>query len=531
MPRIIHEREKCIGCGACAAVCPEFWEMKGDGKSHLKKSSKVTSTNPGGFYINIKILDVPATNYLSITDTISGEIRPSGDFVKWPIFHGNPLHVYLNGIDITNKFDWNFNNKVLTINLKPGESIDGGELYITLHLRYALIRTKLTKDEMAMFPRVYTNIASATIDGKTINSQPATLTAYLKFSSCSCSGSCRGNDIKIEEDIDSEVFGTLNADDCEIKYIINITSGGRIENLGEIQTEIQNLTNETDIEPPLWIENSINSTLAGTPIEHSVLWSDANLSGYIFSFDNCEGLFVNDTWIPFEGNWSNVTKIVNSTVNCTINWMVYANDTSNNWNVTDLFSYNTTEIVEENTTVNETIFYYNYSDTTNNKLYYSFNTSFEEYPQVSLEPSEGVEAISDEYSRTLNYEGGVCDYANCLENNLTSDSNKTVWHSFIFKINENATNIKNITINWAGYAEANESNIIDGKLRILTNESYEDISIISNISQIYNFVINSNFSTYLDSNNNLRFQVWTLGDGSSSNLKLWTDFVDVSVAI
>lgn len=37
--RIVHRREECIGCGACVAVCPQYWEMKGD-KSHLKGSKK-----------------------------------------------------------------------------------------------------------------------------------------------------------------------------------------------------------------------------------------------------------------------------------------------------------------------------------------------------------------------------------------------------------------------------------------------------------------------------------------------------------
>lgn len=35
---IEHDREKCIGCGVCASVAPGFWEMNGDGKSHLKGS-------------------------------------------------------------------------------------------------------------------------------------------------------------------------------------------------------------------------------------------------------------------------------------------------------------------------------------------------------------------------------------------------------------------------------------------------------------------------------------------------------------
>ncbi|MEM5793312.1 MAG: DUF2341 domain-containing protein [Candidatus Aenigmatarchaeota archaeon] len=57
--------------------------------------------------------------------------------------------------------------------------------------------------------------------------------------------------------------------------------------------------------------------------------------------------WVNDTWTPMTGteNWSNVTKIVNSTVGATIAWCVYANDTLNNWNGTSClnpFTYITT---------------------------------------------------------------------------------------------------------------------------------------------------------------------------------------------
>lgn len=33
--KIIHEREKCIGCGSCVAMCPKYWEMADDGKSNL----------------------------------------------------------------------------------------------------------------------------------------------------------------------------------------------------------------------------------------------------------------------------------------------------------------------------------------------------------------------------------------------------------------------------------------------------------------------------------------------------------------
>ena len=31
-----HDRPNCIGCAACEAVAPEFWEMNVDGKSDIK---------------------------------------------------------------------------------------------------------------------------------------------------------------------------------------------------------------------------------------------------------------------------------------------------------------------------------------------------------------------------------------------------------------------------------------------------------------------------------------------------------------
>ena len=37
--KVLHDRPNCIGCGACAAVAPDFWEMSPvDGKSDLKES-------------------------------------------------------------------------------------------------------------------------------------------------------------------------------------------------------------------------------------------------------------------------------------------------------------------------------------------------------------------------------------------------------------------------------------------------------------------------------------------------------------
>jgi len=36
--KITQKREKCIGCGACQAVCPQNWVIGKDGKAKPKKT-------------------------------------------------------------------------------------------------------------------------------------------------------------------------------------------------------------------------------------------------------------------------------------------------------------------------------------------------------------------------------------------------------------------------------------------------------------------------------------------------------------
>jgi len=47
MPKLIQERWKCLGCGACVSIAPEFWEMADDGKSVMKIEHKVLKTEEG----------------------------------------------------------------------------------------------------------------------------------------------------------------------------------------------------------------------------------------------------------------------------------------------------------------------------------------------------------------------------------------------------------------------------------------------------------------------------------------------------
>ncbi len=38
--KVIHFKKDCISCGACAAICPEFWEMDAEGLAQLKGSEE-----------------------------------------------------------------------------------------------------------------------------------------------------------------------------------------------------------------------------------------------------------------------------------------------------------------------------------------------------------------------------------------------------------------------------------------------------------------------------------------------------------
>jgi hypothetical protein len=98
--------------------------------------------------------------------------------------------------------------------------------------------------------------------------------------------------------------------------------------------------------PPTYSLNSTNTTMAGKPTEFRLKWNDdVGLSGYVFSLSNCTDSFTNSTWIPITGatNWSNMTYIINSTIGCTIRWIVYANNTNNKWNTSQIYSFTTTD--------------------------------------------------------------------------------------------------------------------------------------------------------------------------------------------
>lgn len=102
----------------------------------------------------------------------------------------------------------------------------------------------------------------------------------------------------------------------------------------------------SDTEKPTYENVGKTTTIAGYSCKFYTRWSDnVSMSGYIFGTNNT-GSWRNDTlvsWSPMgTPKWSNVTKALNSTVDVTIQWRIWAKDTSDNWNNTGIQSFLTT---------------------------------------------------------------------------------------------------------------------------------------------------------------------------------------------
>jgi hypothetical protein len=105
---------------------------------------------------------------------------------------------------------------------------------------------------------------------------------------------------------------------------------------------------EEDYMAPSFYDVTANTTRRGQPCLFSAEWSDnVGLSGYIFGSNN-SGSWKNETWVswnPSEKQGGSIeVKILNGIFGQRVEWQIWANDTSNNWNTTGLRYFTTTEI-------------------------------------------------------------------------------------------------------------------------------------------------------------------------------------------
>jgi len=67
---IIHDKDKCIGCGACTAICPNNWKMKPNGKAeNIKKQ-----IDDKEFECNKEAADACPVNVIHIKDEKDNKI-------------------------------------------------------------------------------------------------------------------------------------------------------------------------------------------------------------------------------------------------------------------------------------------------------------------------------------------------------------------------------------------------------------------------------------------------------------------------
>lgn len=92
-----------------------------------------------------------------------------------------------------------------------------------------------------------------------------------------------------------------------------------------------------------WSSPTVNNTQLNLATLFSINWTDdVNLSGYIFSTNNSTA-WVNDSFVSISGT-SNVSQIIKTPTSIgNYYWIVYANDSKNQWNVTDAQSLSVVE--------------------------------------------------------------------------------------------------------------------------------------------------------------------------------------------
>jgi len=77
--KLEHNRPDCIGCAACAAIAPEFWEMNEDGKSDIinpkdrEDGWQEREIEEKDFEINKEAAESCPVNVIHLTDKKTGE--------------------------------------------------------------------------------------------------------------------------------------------------------------------------------------------------------------------------------------------------------------------------------------------------------------------------------------------------------------------------------------------------------------------------------------------------------------------------
>jgi len=70
--KIEHDVPGCIGCGACASVCPDTWEMV-ENSGEMKSRAKVTKISGAAIAVNKEAAEICPVNVIHLIDVATGK--------------------------------------------------------------------------------------------------------------------------------------------------------------------------------------------------------------------------------------------------------------------------------------------------------------------------------------------------------------------------------------------------------------------------------------------------------------------------
>jgi len=130
------------------------------------------------------------------------------------------------------------------------------------------------------------------------------------------------------------------------------SNGNTSNNIGSIKVSCGQSGSWGSWTSGIFIDNVTNNDTITVAFHIKDAWADEWLE---YEVDNVSltlainEYWKNDTWNNTNwdstNEWSNVTKTINSTIGALIRWKVYANDTSNNWNASETYSFITSESI------------------------------------------------------------------------------------------------------------------------------------------------------------------------------------------
>ncbi len=294
-----------------------------------------------------------------------------------------------------------------------------------------------------------------------------------------------------------------------------------------------------DIRSPTWQNNKTNNTSPkiNDSMQFNITWVDGvNTSALILSWNCTSSEFINITTISIENN--NVTFIFNETLNYTKDietcaWKFHANDSSNNWNVTDTWlinidkqNPNVTSVAispspaNDTNDLNCTYIYIDADDDTESNQWFRWYSNNSLTGNTSQVLGKGNITGGDKWiCSVIVYDGFAnSSWINSSELTLNDSTLPTITNASISKTSWFSDETVNITVNCSDIS----SSISFVRLTLNTSTTHENKSMTAGAGNLYYYA-----STLGVANYNIPF---TYCQDSSGNLAKNNDTLSFTVS-